>query len=108
MLLSVKSPSLILVRAFAVVICFLSLLPTRDGRSFAVSIDPADVATFAAAAEQNAKLKSDLTWTFCAKRQRGWILYTPLIQRLLNIIAEPETNHRDLHPSPRQSSSELD
>ena len=91
MLSSVKSPSLFLLRPFAVVICFLSLLPARDARSFAVSTDSADVVTFAAAAEQNAKLKSDLTWTFSARPQRGWSLYTPLIQRLLKTGAAPET-----------------
>src|SRR5262249_31082470 len=90
-MLSVKSPSLFLLRAFAVVVCFLSLFPARDGRSFAVSADSANAVTFAAAAEENAKLKSDLTWTFGAKRQRGWSLYAPLIQRLLNIDAAPET-----------------
>jgi len=91
-MLSVKSPSLFLSRAFAVVIFFLTLIPARDGRSFAVSVDPADAATFAAAAEQNAKLMSDLTWTFGAKLQRGWSLYTPLIRRLLNTDAAPGTN----------------
>src|SRR5262245_13608194 len=90
-MLSVKSPSFFLLRAFAVVICFLSLLPARDARSFAVSTYPADAVIFAAAAEQNAKLKSDLTWTFCARRQLGWSLYTTLIQRLLNTYAAPET-----------------
>src|SRR5262249_59579930 len=90
-MLSVKSSSLFMLRAFAVIICFLSLLPAREWRSIAVSMDPADAVTFAAAAEQNAKLKSDLTWTFGAKPQRGWSLYTPLIQRLLNTDAAPET-----------------
>ena len=90
-MLSVKSPSLFLLSAFAVVICFLSLLLARDARSFAVSTDSADAVTFAAAAEQNAKRKSDLTWTFSARPQRGWSLYTPLIQRLLNTDAAPET-----------------
>src|SRR5262245_3378504 len=88
-MLSVKSSSFFMLRAFAVVICFLSLHPARDARSFAVSADPADAVTFTAAAEQNAKLKSDLSWTFGAKRQRGWSLYTPLIQRLLNTDAAP-------------------
>ena len=90
-MLSLKSPSLFLLRAFAVVVCSLSLVPARAGRSFAVSVDPANTVTFAAAAGQNAKLKSDLTWTFGARRQRGWSLYKPLIQRLLNTGAAPET-----------------
>src|SRR5262249_48885641 len=89
-MLAVKSPSLFLLRAFAVIVCSLSLIPARTGRSIAVSIDSADAVTLAAAAEQNARLKSDLTWTFGARRQRGWYLYTPLIQRLLNTGAAPE------------------
>jgi hypothetical protein len=89
-MLSVKSPSLFVLRAFAVIVCSLSLIPARTGRSIAVSIDSADAVTLAAAAEQNARLKSDLTWTFGARRQRGWYLYTPLIQRLLNTGAAPE------------------
>src|SRR5262245_23459180 len=90
-MLSLKSPSLFLLRVFAVVVCSLSLVPARVGRSFAVSVDPANAVTFAAAAGQNAKLKADLTWTFGARRQRGWRLYRPLIQRLLNTGAAPET-----------------
>src|SRR5215510_5558824 len=90
-MLSVKSSFLFMLGALAVVICFLSLLPARAGRGVAASSESADAATFAAAAEQNAKLKSDITWTFCAKPQRGWSLYTPLIQRLLNTGAAPET-----------------
>src|SRR5262245_54193277 len=30
---------------------------------------------FAAAAERNALLKNELTWTFGGKQQRGWYLY---------------------------------
>jgi LAS superfamily LD-carboxypeptidase LdcB len=90
-MLSIKSPSLFLLCAIAVVICSLSLIPARTGRSAAVSIDSADVVAFASAAEQNARLKSDLAWAFGAKRQRGWYLYSPLIQRLLNTGAAPET-----------------
>jgi LAS superfamily LD-carboxypeptidase LdcB len=90
-MLSVKSPSLSLLRAFAVIVCSLSLVPARVERGIAASTDSAGAATFAVAAEQNAKLKSDLAWTFGAKRQRGWRLYTPLIQRLLDTDAGPET-----------------
>jgi zinc D-Ala-D-Ala carboxypeptidase len=90
-MLSVKSPSLFLLRAFAVITCSLSLVPARAERGIAASTDSAGAATFAAAAERNARLKSDLCWTFGAKRQRGWCLYTPLIQRLLDTDAAPET-----------------
>jgi zinc D-Ala-D-Ala carboxypeptidase len=90
-MLSVKSPSLFLFCAFAIVICFLPPLLVRDARSFAVSTNPPNAVIFAVAAEQNARLKSDLAWTFGARRQRGWRLYTPLIQRLLSTGAAPET-----------------
>jgi hypothetical protein len=57
-----------------------------------VSIDSADSVAFDAAAVENARLKLDLSWTFGAKPQRGWYLYTPLIQGLLNTSAAPETS----------------
>ena len=37
-----------------------------------------------AAAQQNAVLIKELTWTFGSKQQRGWYLYSPLIKRLIN------------------------
>jgi LAS superfamily LD-carboxypeptidase LdcB len=49
-------------------------------------------AVFNVAAERNARLKSDLNWTFGAKSQRGWYLYTPLIQRTIGVDAAPESN----------------
>lgn len=33
---------------------------------------------------RNALLSTELTWTFGSKQQRGWYLYKPLIDRLLN------------------------
>ena len=95
---SVKSLSLVLPRCFAVVILCLSLTPSRTskaseiGWSALVSAGSADVVAFAAAAEQNARLKLDLNWTFGAKPQRGWYLYVPLIQSLLDTDSAPETN----------------
>jgi len=97
-MLSVKSPSLVLPRCFAVVILCLSLTPSQTskaseiGWSALVSAGSADVVAFAAAAEQNARLKLDLNWTFGAKTQRGWYLYVPLIQRLIDTNSLPETN----------------
>ncbi|MCI0387377.1 MAG: M15 family metallopeptidase [Acidobacteria bacterium] len=97
-MLSVKSLSPILPRSFAVAICCLSLTPSQAskaseiGWSALASVDSAGVMAFAAAAEQNARLKLDLNWTFSAKQQRGWYLYVPLIQRLLNTDSGPETN----------------
>jgi len=64
----------------------------KAGRSLPVSAGSDAAVAFGAAAEQNARLKSDLNWTFGARPQRGWYLYTPLIQRLLGASAAPETN----------------
>jgi hypothetical protein len=35
-------------------------------------------------AQRNAQLSNDLVWNFGGKQQRGWYLYTALIQRLIN------------------------
>src|SRR5262245_5505321 len=91
---SINKPFLFALRCIAVIICCLPLFPTRTelaGPVFADSSRSADSVAFAAAAEQNARLKFDLIWTFGAKSQRGWRLYTPLIQRLLNTDAAPAT-----------------
>lgn len=90
-MLLVKRTFLLLPRCLAVVICCLSLTPAEAGRSLLVSADSSAAAAFAAAAEQNARLKLELNWTFAGKRQRGWYLYTPLIQRLLNTDSKPQT-----------------
>jgi len=37
-----------------------------------------------AAAERNGVLKDELRWTFVGKQQRGWVIYVPLIQRLID------------------------
>jgi hypothetical protein len=97
-MLSVKSLSLVLPRIFAVAICCLSFTPSQASKASEIgwsafaSVDSAGVMAFAAAAEQNARLKLDLNWTFGAKQQRGWHLYVPLIQRLLNTDTGPETH----------------
>ncbi|MGH9769183.1 MAG: D-alanyl-D-alanine carboxypeptidase family protein, partial [Blastocatellia bacterium] len=56
------------------------------------TVEASDVVAFAAAAEQNARLKFDLGWTFGGKSQRGWHLYTPLIRQFLDTNSGPETN----------------
>src|SRR5262245_1245287 len=97
-MLSVKSPSFVLPRCLAVVICCLTLTPSQAfkaseiGLNALASAGSADLLAFAAATEQNTRLKLDLNWTFGAKTQRGWYLYVPLIQGLLNTDSGPETN----------------
>jgi hypothetical protein len=53
---------------------------------------PTTNTAFVAAAEQNASLRNDLTWTFGGKQQRGWYLYDSLIGQTLKTNDEPITN----------------
>src|SRR5215510_14409770 len=98
---SVKT-CLFLLRCVAVVTCFSLFAPAIGGRRLpvstvslvspvsAASMDSGAEAAFNVAAERNAKLKFDLNWTFGAKSQRGWYLYTSLIQRMIGVNAAPE------------------
>ncbi|HEV2801202.1 MAG TPA: D-alanyl-D-alanine carboxypeptidase family protein [Pyrinomonadaceae bacterium] len=43
------------------------------------------------AAEQNRTLKDTLRWTFGGKQQRGWVIYVPLIQRLIGTDEDATT-----------------
>src|SRR5689334_8972243 len=91
---SVKT-CLCLLRCVAVVICFSLLTPAIGGKSLPVSTvsgDSGASAAFVVAAERNAKLKFDLNWAFGAKQQRGWHLYTSLIQRTIGVSAAPESS----------------
>ncbi len=45
----------------------------------------------AEAAARNSQLRSDLSWTFGQKTQRGWYLYEPLIGHLINTEAPAES-----------------
>ncbi len=47
-------------------------------------VNPAESSAFDAAAAQNPKHRTELQWAFGGKAQRGWYLYTALIQRLIN------------------------
>lgn len=49
---------------------------------------PVSVTTTAATA-QNQSLRSELSWTFGGKRQRGWYLYDELLGRTLNVDDAP-------------------
>jgi uncharacterized protein YcbK (DUF882 family) len=49
-------------------------------------------AAFSAAAEQNALLKNELSWTFGGKQQRGWYLYELLIDKTLNTSGAATTS----------------
>lgn len=68
--------------------------------------NPASLA-FAAAAEQNATLRNELSWTFGGKEQRGWYLYTELIDRLLDIDTDAGSPEFALALSRWQQRSQL-
>lgn len=63
---------------------FAFVLLTNAGSS-ANRIDPPPAANYEFAAEQNAVLKTSLTWAFGGKKQRGWQLYQPLICHLIGV-----------------------
>jgi LAS superfamily LD-carboxypeptidase LdcB len=71
-----------------VVVAASVLFPARSshGQSSRPSV------SFVAAAERNATLKNELTWTFGGKQQRGWYLYEPLIGKTLNTDHESTTS----------------
>ena len=73
--------------------------PAPDGKSrvkptvlHAASSGASASASFANAATSNAMLQNDLAWIFGNKQQRGWYLYTSLIQQTIDTKAQPESN----------------
>ena len=54
-----------------------------DDTSAGAADDSAKDAEFASAAEENARLKTGMEWTFGGKTQHGWYLYASLIKELL-------------------------
>ena len=56
------------------------------------SLGPSKAARPDDAAQQNARLSRELTWTFGSKQQRGWYLYTPLIKQLINTKQDAASN----------------
>lgn len=65
--------------------------PTNRAKESPGSATRNELSTFAAAAQRNAVLKTDLTWTFGGKAQHGWYLYDQLIRRTLNTQKESES-----------------
>lgn len=84
--LRLRIPSFLL--AMTALIAFVVLAPgraalTRWGSATAGKRSPA-LSSFAAAAKQNASLRYELNWTFGGKAQRGWYLYTRLMNEMLD------------------------
>jgi hypothetical protein len=78
-------------RAFSIVnitgvlFSWLLLLPLNVGGG---AITPL---AFRSAAQQNSLLKNELKWAFGGRTQAGWILYLPLIHRLIGTDCDPDT-----------------
>jgi len=51
--------------------------------------EKASASSLRAAAARNAQLRNELNWTFGGKPQRGWYIYTALINRLLKTDRDP-------------------
>ncbi|HEY6660634.1 MAG TPA: D-alanyl-D-alanine carboxypeptidase family protein [Pyrinomonadaceae bacterium] len=79
----------VMVGALAVV-AVIMLSPARSSSGQAPR--PNVAASFVAAAERNATLKNELTWTFGGKQQRGWYLYESLIGKTLNTHHDSTTS----------------
>ena len=63
---------------------------------------------FDAAALENVKMQSDLTWVFGGKSQRGWRLYTPLISQMIEADTDAQTSNFALAVSRWQKEKGLD
>jgi len=70
----------------------------------------ANASAFTAAAERNAVLRNELSWTFGGKQQRGWYLYDLLIGKTLNTHDDPATADfaRELAAWQKKRSSNAD
>jgi D-alanyl-D-alanine carboxypeptidase len=63
--------------------------------------------SLAIAAKKNAVLQKDLTWKFGGTTQRGWYLYTALIQRTIHTEAKPDSEQFSKALSAWQKQNEL-
>jgi hypothetical protein len=73
----IRALPLVIGLSFAVLV--FTPLPPGSGQSKSAS-----KSSNAAAATANAQLRNDLKWMFGGKPQRGWSIYIPLIDRLIN------------------------
>lgn len=74
--------------ATVLILAVTSRTPSRESIEARVAISYAS----GAAATRNAQLRTDLKWLFGAKAQRGWYLYVPLLNRLLDTNADPSSD----------------
>jgi len=76
---TVHSRALLLVIGLLFAVLVFTSSPPGSGQSKSAS-----KSSNAAAATANAQLRNDLKWMFGGKPQRGWYIYIPLINRLIN------------------------
>jgi D-alanyl-D-alanine carboxypeptidase len=73
------------VRMVALITALLGLVTLAAGRGRTqIKHEGRSAPDLSAAAPRNVQLRNDLNWTFGGKPQRGWYLYSALINRLLN------------------------
>lgn len=70
-------------------LCLAALILCCHGN--AVPMKGAGMNSFETAATRNAQLRIQLSWHFGGKSQRGWNLYVPLISRLIEAEADPDS-----------------
>ncbi len=63
---------------------------TRSRENVAAPVTVVSVS--GASATRNAQLRNDLKWVFGGKSQRGWYLYTALLNRLLDTNSDPASD----------------
>src|SRR5205085_2563101 len=75
-------------RLLAIVVLFLPLIPVQAGKGALIN---SDVAPATLTLAENARLKTELNWSFGGRSQRGWYLYQSLISRLIGTDSNPES-----------------
>jgi uncharacterized protein YcbK (DUF882 family) len=74
-----------LVILIAIALCAIASLDNTTSWGQSKKASSAGAVSADSAGQRNEVLRNELRWTFGGKQQRGWYLYTALINRLLNI-----------------------
>jgi D-alanyl-D-alanine carboxypeptidase len=97
--MKVKFHVVVVVCVLAVAVAFAAQSPRRSTKpkpavrvtDRSTESTAPNVSAFTAAADRNAVLRNELSWTFGGKQQRGWYLYDVLIGKTLNTHDDPAT-----------------
>jgi hypothetical protein len=86
MMMRIRLRSFSIVNFAIALFCFLPLSPVKVGGR---AVNPSALRS---AAQQNSLLKNELKWTFGGRSHIGWLLYLPLIHRLIGTDSDPDTS----------------